>query len=90
MKKSITLLLLVIVLLFGCVSKDEFLVGDQMSKINNKYTPYISLNSLSVYEIDNNYLVVVYDNDTAQKVVEFSSKRKCNRVQGMDLMKKMT
>ena len=88
MKKSITLLLLVIVLLFGCVSKDEFLVGDQMSKINNKYTPYISLNSLSVYEIDNNYLVVVYDNDTAQKLVEFSSKRKCNRVQGMDLMKK--
>lgn len=86
--KKITVLLFAIIILFsGCTRNSEFKVGEQMSKINNKNTPYITMNALSVYEDRNNYFVIIDDNDIIQKLVEFSPERKSTRVQGLDLIK---
>ncbi len=89
MKRIISLLLLVILLFSGCMSNDDYIKGDKMSEINNKHTPYIALNTLSAYEIDGNYLVVVEDSGIVQKLAEFSSERKCKRVQKIKLIKEV-
>ena len=87
MKKITVLLFVITLLLSGCTRDSEFKVGEQMSKINNKNTPYITMNALSVYKDTNNYLVIIDDNDIIQKLVEFSPDRKSIRVQGLDLIK---
>lgn len=87
MKRIAALLLLVILLFSGCVGNNDFLIGEQMSEINNRQTPYISLNTLSAYEIDGSCLVVVEDGGVVQKIAEFSYERKCKRVQNINLIK---
>ena len=58
-----------------------------MATINNQHTLFIFLNSLSVFQTNNTYTIVVEENGVAQKIVEFSSDRKCRTVQGLVLMK---
>ncbi len=87
MKRIIALLLFVAILFSACSSSHKFEVGESMSKINNQYTPYITINALSVYEISENYLITIDDGSIVQKLVEFSFERECRRIQGFDLIK---
>lgn len=87
MKKIISLLLLVIFLCSGCVGSNDYSTGDHMNEITNKHAPYITLNALSAYEIDGNYLIVVADSDIVEKLAEFSSDRKCKRAQNLKPIK---
>lgn len=87
MKRIIALLLFVTIIFSACSCSHKFEVGESMSKINNQYTPYITINALSVYEISENYLITIDDGSIIQKLVEFSIERKCRRIQGFDLIK---
>lgn len=87
MKKIILLLLLMILTLSGCKKNTNIQIGDSMTTINNQQQPFIFLNSLSVFQTNNTYTVVVEENGVVQKKVEFSSDRKCCTVQGLILVK---
>lgn len=87
MKKYIIVLLLMIITLSGCQKSANIQMGDSMATINNQHTLFIFLNSLSVFQTNNTYTIVVEENGVAQKIVEFSSDRKCRTVQGLVLMK---
>ena len=87
MKRIISVLFLVTILFSACSREYNFEVGESMSKINNQYTPYITINALSVYQISENYLITIDNGDIIQKLVEFSPDRKCYRIQGFDLIK---
>lgn len=87
MKRIIACLVFVTILFSACSSGYKFEVGESMSKINNQYTPYITINALSVYEINKNYLLTIDDGGVVQKLVEFSPDRKCHRMQGIELIK---
>lgn len=87
MKKVMVLVFFIIFLFAGCVGDCEFKVGEQMSRINSKFTPYITMNALSVYENTGDYLIVIDDGYTIQKLVEFSSERKAIKIQGLELIK---
>lgn len=86
MKKIIIILLLMILNFSGCQRNLDIQMGDSMAMINNRNTPFIFLNSLSVFKIDDCYTVVVEKNGVAQKIVEFSSDRKCCAAQGVSLV----
>lgn len=86
MKKIVILLAVPIILFSGCTMNQEFSVGNQIIDVESKYTPYITVNALSAYEIGGDYLIVIVDDGIIQKSAEFSAERKCNRVQGMDLI----
>ena len=45
------------------------------------------MNALSVYKINEKYLIIVNDNDVIKKLIEFSAERKCCRAQGVSLVK---
>ena len=62
------------------------MVGDSIRSINKQHMPYISTNVLSAYKVNENYLIIVADGEIVQKLVEFSSDRKCHRIQGFDLV----
>lgn len=85
--KNIIVLLLMILTLSGCQKNTNIQIGDSMTMIDNQQTPFIFLNSLSVFRTDNTYTIVVEKNGVAQKIVEFSSDRKCRTVQGLVLVK---
>lgn len=87
MKRIIAFLVFVTILLTACSSGYKFEVGESMSKINSQYTPFITINALSVYGISENYLIIIDDGGVIQKLVEFSPDRKCHRIQGFDLIK---
>lgn len=87
MKKGIVVIILVFLVLSGCAENNGLLIGDSMSNINNLYIPFISLNSLTVFQEDNTYMVVISENGTVQKKAEFSSDRKVCNVQGLTLLK---
>ena len=87
MKKIIIVLLLIVLFLSGCKNNSDIRIGDSMSEINNQQTPFIFLNSLSVFRTNNTYTIVVEKSGTAQKIAEFSSDRKCRTVQGLALVK---
>ena len=76
-----------IITLSGCQKSANIQMGDSMATINNQHTLFIFLNSLSVFQTNNTYTIVVEENGVAQKIVEFSSDRKCRTVQGLVLMK---
>lgn len=86
MRKIIALLLFITILFSACSNSCKFEVGESMSRINNQYTPYITINTLSVYKFSENYLVTIDDGTTIQKLVEFSLERKCLQIQGFDLI----
>ena len=85
--KKVIFLLLVIFLLSACSHSREFQVGQSVYNINDHYTAYININTLSVYKIDDNCLITINNGNFIQKLVEYSSDRKCRRVQGLDLIK---
>lgn len=87
MKKNIIVLLLLLLTMSGCQRKTNIRAGDSMTIIYKQQTPFIFLNSLSVFRINNIYTIVVEENGVAQKIVEFSSDRKCLTVQGLVLVK---
>mgnify|MGYP007084533744 CR=1 FL=1 len=87
MNRIICLLLFLTILFSACSESQEFEVGEPVSKISNQYTPYITINALSVYKINDNYLVTIDDGTIIKKLVEFSFERECQRVQGIDLIK---
>ena len=62
------------------------MVGDSIRSINKQHMPYTSINVLSAYKVNENYLIIVADGEIVQKLVEFSSDRKCRRIQGFDLV----
>ena len=64
------------------------MVGDSIRSINKQHMPYISINVLSAYKVNENYLIIVADGEIVQRFVEFSSDRKCHRIQGFDLVNK--
>lgn len=86
-EKIIIVLLLIVLILSGCKNNFNIRAGDSMTMINNQQTPFIFLNSLSVFRTSNTYTIVVEENGVAQKIVEFSSDRKCRAVQGLTLVK---
>lgn len=87
MKKIIIVLLLILLTLLGSSKNYTIRIGDSMTMINNQQTPFIFLNSLSVFRTNNTYTVVVEKKGMVQKIVEFSSDRKCRTAQGLDLVK---
>ena len=87
MKRILIVLLLMILTLSGCKKNTDIQIGDSMTKINNQQTLFIFLNALSVFQTDNTYTIVVEKNGVAQKIVEFSSDRKCRTAQGLVLVK---
>ena len=87
MKKYIIVLFLMILTLSGCKKNTNIQIGDSMTEINTQQMPFIFLNSLSVFQTNNVYTIVVEKNGVAQKTVEFSSDRKCRTVQGLVLVK---
>lgn len=64
------------------------MVGDSIRSINKQHMPYISINVLSAYKVNENYLIIVADGEIVQNLVEFSSDRKCHHIQGFDLVNK--
>lgn len=86
MKRSLIVLLLMILTLSGCKKGSNIQIGDSMTMISDEHTPFIFLNSLSVFRIDDMYIIVVEENGVAQKIVEFSSDRKCHTAQGLVLV----
>lgn len=87
MKKMIAFLFAAVILLSACSGGRQFTVGESISNINSQHAPYISINTLSAYKINENYFVTVDDGDTIQRLAEFSSDRKCRRIQGFALIK---
>ena len=87
MKKIIVFLFFVTILFSACSGDYKFEVGESMDTINNQYTPYITINVLSVYKISKNYLLTIDDDGIVQKLVEFSPDRNCHRIEGIDLIK---
>ena len=87
MKKIVIVLLLIVITLAGCKNNLNIRIGASMTMIYNQQTPFIFLNSLSVFRTNNTYTIVVEKNGVAQKMVEFSSDRKCRTVQGLVLVK---
>lgn len=87
MKRIFIVLLLMILTLSGCKKNTDIQIGDSMTKINNQQPLFIFLNSLSVFQTDNTYTIVVEKNGVAQKIVEFSPDRKCRTAQGLTLVK---
>lgn len=86
MKKITVLLFIMTILLSNCASNSEFKIGKQIREINNKHTPYITMNALSAYENKSNYLIVIDDGDVVQKLVQFSPERKNIIAQELDLI----
>lgn len=86
-RKIAIALLLIVLTLSGCKNNLNIRIGDSMTAINDQQTPFIILNSLSVFRTNNTYTVVVEENGTVQKLVEFSSDRKCRTVYGLVLVK---
>ena len=87
LKRIIAFLFIVTIIFSACSNDYKFMVGESMSNINKQYKSYITINTLSAYKINENYLITIDDGDVVQKLVEFSSDRKCHRVQGLDLIK---
>lgn len=87
MKRTLIVIFLVLLTLSGCSENNKISIGDSMSKINNNQTPFITLNSLTVFQEDNIYTVIISENGTVQKKVEFSSDRKNQNTQGLTLLK---
>ena len=87
MKKIIAFLFAVTILFSACSSSHKLTVGESISNVNKQYTSFITVNALSVYKINDDYLITIDDGDVIKKLVEFSSDRKCRRVQGLDLIK---
>lgn len=88
MKKFIVFMLFLAMLLVACSDSYKIEVGDSLSKFNDQYTPYIYLNSLSVYKIKENYLLTIIDGSgNIQKMVEFLPNRKWSRAQGLELIR---
>ena len=83
----IIILLFFMTILFSACSGYEVEVGEPMSKISSQYTPYITINALSAYKINDSYLITINDGNIINKLVEFSVERQCHRVQGFDLIK---
>lgn len=58
-----------------------------MNEINSQHTPYISINSLSAYLINENCFISIQENGNIQKTVEFSFDRQCLYSEGIELIK---
>ena len=87
MKKYIIVMLLMIFTLSGCQKKADPQVVDLATTINNQQAPIISLSTLSVFQTNDMYTVVIRENGESKKTVEFSSDRECLSVQGVVLVK---
>ena len=87
LKRIFAFLFVVTILFTACSGGGNFRVGESMNSINRQYESYIAVSTLSAYKINENYLITIDDGDVVQKMVEFSSDRKCLRVQGLDLIK---
>lgn len=86
MKKTLIIIFIVLFALSGCSQKNKISIGDSMSKTNNNQTPFISLNSLNVFQTNSTYTIVISENGKIQKKVEFSSERKSENLQGLTLV----
>lgn len=86
MKRVIAFVVAVMILFSACSSRCEVRTGESMSKINKQYTPYVTINTLSVYKINEDYLIIIDDGDIIQRLVEFTSSRECCRIQGFSLI----
>lgn len=85
MKRIIVFVIFAAILFSACSSIPKVEVGESMSNINEQYTSYFTINALSAFKTGENYLITIDDGTTIQKLVEFSSDRKCCRIQGFEL-----
>lgn len=83
MKKFLSLILLVTLLLCGCskVSK-QF----DPQRIIQKNLVYYNHNALTAYKVDNDYLFTISEGGHVQKYVVFSSDRECIECEGIQLI----
>lgn len=86
MKKIVVFLLAAAILFSACSGRHKVRVGEPISSIHKQYTPYLTINPLSAYEIGGNYWMTIDDGDTVQKLAEFSPDRTCLRTQGLRLI----
>lgn len=86
MKKIVVFLLAAAILFSACSGRQKVSVGESISSIHKQYTPYLTINPLSAYEIGGNYWMTIDDGDTVQKLTEFSPDRTCLRTQGLRLI----
>lgn len=86
MKRIIILLVVISVLFSGCGNSFEIKIGDNMDIVNDNYSPYLLLNSLYGYNINNNYVFIIVDCNIVKKLVEFSADRKVVSSYNLDLI----
>ena len=87
MKKSIIVILLLIFTLSGCQINANTQTDDATAKIDTQQAPILSLSTLSVFQTDDLYTVVIEKNEADKIVVEFTADRECHSVQRLDLVK---
>lgn len=87
MKKSIIVILLLIFTLSGCQINANTQTDDATAKIDTQQAPILSLSTLSVFQTDDLYTVVIEKNEADKIVVEFTADRECHSVQSLDLVK---
>lgn len=57
-----------------------------MSQIIEENVPYVNLNSLNVYKVDENYLITVYENGAYQEIALFFPDRTCKTIKNLKLI----
>ncbi len=86
MKRILIVLSMVALIISGCTIMDKT-SGESMSKMNNQQKPFIFLNTLSVFQNDDAYRVVVEEDGKITKTVTFSLERKSYNNKGLKLIK---
>lgn len=75
------LLISMIFIITSCSQSQTFEIGESMNKINGRYKPYFSINTLYAYKVDDLYVITIFNNGCLDKMVEFSPNRECIRMQ---------
>lgn len=84
MKKIlVTVLILLSAFFVGCTQNNGIMPGKSIKAINEKYTPTICFNFLSVFKIEDKYRVVIHDDYVIEKTVDFSSDREYSDMHGL-------
>lgn len=87
MKKYIIVVLAILLMLSGCHKNTYTQPEESKNVTNDPNIPFEIFNFLCVYQTDGMYRVVINENETDEKSVEFSADRECLSAQGLNLIK---
>lgn len=86
-KRVIVTLLLILFTFSGCQRNTDPQTGDATTMANDPQAPILSLSTLSVFQTDDLYTVIIEKNEADKIVVEFTADRECHSVQSLNLVK---